>query len=233
MVANHFSTIYISLLFQNKIYDEDTIIDDEKHYYSDGYTSSKWISEGLCNIAKKRGISCNVYRLGLVLPSFKNYVYPSHQWFGRLIKTCLTFSMFPKEFIDQGIQVACVDDISKSIVHLIVDSSIKNRNLHLFSPKLLSYRAVFKQMQELFDCKEVELSTWLEKYKIQRAKNEIPIISVIEEIIEANNPGSFNNKFLSVKTCKLLNKGGIKYRDIDKDYINSILRSALSTTFMQ
>jgi hypothetical protein len=40
---------------QDRVYDENTSIFDQHHYYSQGYAASKWVSEGLLNIARNRG----------------------------------------------------------------------------------------------------------------------------------------------------------------------------------
>ena len=41
--------------------EEENDIKNEEHYSNEGYSTSKWVAEGLCHIARQRGINCNIF----------------------------------------------------------------------------------------------------------------------------------------------------------------------------
>ena len=87
-------------------------------------------------------------------------------------------------------------------------------------------------MKKSFDCKETELSFWLEKYQAKRAKNEVDVIPFAELMLGVNNGQDVINEpkyeFSSDITHKFLNKNNIVFSDIDEDYINSIINTSMN-----
>lgn len=231
-VVNFVSTIDIfNTNSLNKIYDEDSVIDNEQHYYSNGYSSSKWVAEGLCNIARQRGINCNIYRLSLVLPNSIRPIYPKQQWFGRFIKACLDFGIFPSELNEFEIQVACVNKVAKVITYSSIDLTNMNKNFHLFSQNMLSFASIFERMQILYNCKDTKMSNWLNKYQFAKLTNNMPVISFIEDVTELSDISSISHRFLSDKTYKNFKKHNITFDICNDSYIDSLLNQAIVTIF--
>lgn len=215
----------------NKIYDEDTTIRNEQHYYSDGYSASKWVAEGLCNIARQRGVNCNIYRLSLVLPHSLKPIYPKYQWFGRFIKACLDFGTFPIELKEFETQIACVDEVTEVVICSSLYASDRNRNLHLFSQDALSFANIFTRMQILFNCKGVKLDDWLNKYQSAKLAHNIPVISIVEDVTALKEMISNNFQYLSEKTHNVIKKYNIHFSKFDDVYIDSLLNQAKVTIF--
>ncbi|RYE12383.1 MAG: NAD-dependent epimerase/dehydratase family protein, partial [Rickettsiales bacterium] len=231
-VVNVVSTINIfNSDSQNKIYDEDSAIDNEHHYYSNGYSSSKWVAEGLCNIARQRGVNCNIYRLSLILPSSLNPVYPKQQWFGRFIKACLDFRIFPSEFKEFETQVACVNDVAQAIICSSMDFNNLNKNFHLFSQNTLSFASIFERMEIVFNCKYVKLADWLDNYQFAKLNHNMPVISLVEDAAALRDITSSNYQFLSEKTFNFFKKYNVDFDKCDNSYIDSLLNQAVVTSF--
>ena len=72
-----------------RVVDEDTPIDYERHWASEGYTASKWVGEKMFLAAQEKGIACNIFRLGLICADSERGRYDRHQYDYRLLKSCL------------------------------------------------------------------------------------------------------------------------------------------------
>lgn len=90
-LLNHISSISI---FSSptgdlpRLVEENTPIDEERHWQSHGYAASKWIAEKIIMIARERAIPCNLFRLGLIWPDCAGR-YDELQYDYRLLKSCL------------------------------------------------------------------------------------------------------------------------------------------------
>lgn len=215
----------------NKKYDEATSIDEERHSYIDGYSSSKWVAEGLCNIARQRGINCNVYRLSLVLPDCKNPIYPNQQWFGRFIRACLDFGVIPIEFRQVETQFALVGEVAKAIMLCSTDLTNINKTFHLFSENTLSFARIFDRMKIVYNCKDIRLSGWLKKYQVEKVSNNFPVISIVEDEEAISDISSISERISSDMTNKHLIKYNINFKNCSDFYIDSLLSQAMMTNF--
>lgn len=72
-----------------RVVDEGTSIDFERHFQSGGYLASKWVAEKLFFTAITRGIPCNIFRLGLIWADSVEGRYDERQYEYRLLKSCL------------------------------------------------------------------------------------------------------------------------------------------------
>lgn len=232
-IVNHVSSVNVfsSNKSFNNVPDEDSNIVDMDHYYSEGYSTSKWVSEGLCNLARARGINCNIFRLSLILPSTTLRVYPKQQWFGRFIKACLNFGIFPSQLHDFKIQVACVDEVSKAIVYAAIDPDNVNKNFHLFSNKTLSFANIFARMKALYNCKDVDMSEWINKYESAKLAANSPVISFIEEVATLNDYSSISQIVLSEKTMQHLKNYNFSFAAQNDEYIDALINGASLTEF--
>lgn len=91
-LINYVSTLSIFSshgLTAERVVDEASGIDHEKHFTSDGYVASKWVSEKIFMSAASRGIPCNVFRLGLVWADTEQGRYDELQRVYRIFKSSL------------------------------------------------------------------------------------------------------------------------------------------------
>lgn len=72
----------------DRVVDERSSLDFESHLNSNGYVSSKWVSDKLFVTAGERGIPCNIFRLGLVWADSQGR-FDELQHVSRVLKTCL------------------------------------------------------------------------------------------------------------------------------------------------
>jgi amino acid adenylation domain-containing protein/thioester reductase-like protein len=73
----------------DRVVNEETSIDHERHSTSHGYAASKWVGERIFLTATERGIPCNIFRLGLVWADAQCGRYDELQREYRIFKSCL------------------------------------------------------------------------------------------------------------------------------------------------
>lgn len=127
---------------RNGFVDEATPIDYEKHFYSNGYCSSKWIAERLVHLAKERGIPCNIFRLGLVTGDSVLGRFDEVNYLYRLLKSCI---LMGAGFVDysQTISFTPVDYVARAMVHLAEKNHYGSEVFHLYSPDRIPISHVF------------------------------------------------------------------------------------------
>lgn len=80
-------------------------------------------------------------------------------------------------------------------------------------------------MEILFNCKNVKLSDWLNKYQFEKLTNT-PVISFMEDITLFSDISSNNFHFSSEKTNDFLKKYNINLEVKNDNYIDSLLNQA-------
>ncbi|MBQ0740372.1 SDR family oxidoreductase, partial [Aquimarina celericrescens] len=73
-----------------QIITEKSTSENEIHYESDGYPTSKWVSENVILKAQKAGLPCLIYTLGLTTGDSIKGRLDNKQWFYGFIKSCIT-----------------------------------------------------------------------------------------------------------------------------------------------
>jgi len=119
-VINYMSTTGVfgtALGNSARVVDERTSIDDERHSMSRGYVASKWVGEKIFMTADKKGIPCNIFRLGLVWADTEQGRYDELQRGYRLLKSCLLSGCGIRHYQYESAPLP-VDFVARAIVHL-------------------------------------------------------------------------------------------------------------------
>lgn len=128
--------------------DETTPIDQEKHLFSAGYTTSKWVGEQLVHLAAARGIACNVFRLGLVTGDSALGRYDPQQSFHRLLDSCIRigagFDGYAYDLV-----ITPVDYVARALVHLAARHPAGGGIFHLSSMEVTPVDQVFRLYNRL------------------------------------------------------------------------------------
>ncbi|WP_408952130.1 amino acid adenylation domain-containing protein [Lysobacter sp. Hz 25] len=82
-----------------------------------GYVKSKWVMEKIADLAEARGLPLATYRLGYATYHAQTGLSASYQWWGRLVKTCLSLGLVPDlRELREGL--SSVDYMTKAIAHI-------------------------------------------------------------------------------------------------------------------
>src|SRR5699024_197609 len=60
-----------------------------------GYVRSKWVMEKIADLAASAGLPLMTFRLGYAMCHSKTGICANYQWWGRLVKTCITQGNIP------------------------------------------------------------------------------------------------------------------------------------------
>lgn len=100
-----------------RVVSEDSSIELERHSADSGYTGSKWVAENVLQIARSRGIPCNVFRLGLVWADSLQGRYDLLQREHRIFITCLLSGVAIENYTYQTPPTP-VDYVARAIAYL-------------------------------------------------------------------------------------------------------------------
>jgi len=200
---------------QERVVDEDTSIDLERHYVSDGYTSSKWVGEKLFMIAAQRGIPCNIFRLGLVWPDAQRGRYDELQHGYRLLKSCFLSGIGIKGY-RPDMPPTPVDYVARSIVHLAGAYGQGDGRFHLSSIRGMPH-GLFECINKLLaePLKLLEFSDW--KREMKKLHSEglslpvLPLLDVYNYEIGLQSP---KVRYESSKTRRQLDYAGIPVLEV-------------------
>jgi amino acid adenylation domain-containing protein/thioester reductase-like protein len=120
-LLNHISTLAVFTETgggdKDRVVDETSPIDLEKHLQSDGYEASKWVADKLVVMAGEQGLPCNIFRLGLIGPDREQGRYDEQQREYRVLKSCF-LSGYGIEGYQREMPFTAVDYAAQAIVHL-------------------------------------------------------------------------------------------------------------------
>ncbi|MGB0523517.1 MAG: amino acid adenylation domain-containing protein [Flammeovirgaceae bacterium] len=184
-MLHYTSTMAIFSMNQSRTITENTPIDEMQHLRTSGYEGSKWVAEKIIEIARQRGIPCNMYRLGLITGDTQKGRYTTSQWFYKLMKCSLLLNASLNKDFDIPVDATPVDFAAKALVRLSQQPELHNRNFNI-SNKEYSTTELFKlySAQATTPLQELRLSEW-----ISRAKNyvlteqELPLPSFIQDFM--------------------------------------------------
>lgn len=138
---------------------EGSLIDYETHRNSGGYAASKWVSEKIVMNAAKRGIPCNLFRLGVIWGDAAQGRYDALQHHHRLIKSCLLSGYGISNF-RCDLPPTPVDYVSRAVALLAQRHPEGNGIFHITSSEDL--------VGGLFECLNGILGQSLELLPIER-----------------------------------------------------------------
>ena len=87
------SQYYVTL--SNPVKEDDVLVGGEGLQV--GYAQSKYVAEGICNVAIRRGLPCTIFRPAYILGSSQTGVTNVDDYIIRMIKGCIQVSSLPRQ----------------------------------------------------------------------------------------------------------------------------------------
>lgn len=240
-LVNYISTV--SVFGENevnvqRVVNEETSIDDERHKLSDGYSASKWVGEKVVMIAAAREIPCNVFRLGLVWADSQQGRYDPLQREDRLFLSCL-FSGWGIKNYRFDMPPSPVDYVARAIVFL---GNKHQKGLRIFH--VPSSRPNTEGLFELYNriaprpLRLVSASQWISEIRrLYRAGRSLPIVPLIERAFSMDHEAfaeqegyvSYRHPVVDCHSTRMeLERGGIVTPTFDADLLGVYLDSVVS-----
>ncbi|MEQ1514762.1 MAG: amino acid adenylation domain-containing protein [Lysobacteraceae bacterium] len=198
---NYVSTLDVFANFKSQSepekIDEKSSIDQELHHERDGYATSKWVGEMLVNIAKSRGVSCNIFRLGLVVGDRRHGRYDEKQRLHRMMTSAL---LMKTGFADDSRTqyLLPVDYVAEAMVGLSMKYPQGGGIFHLVSTSPVSMDDIFTASTAALggSLRIVSAVEWLRQVgSLHEAGTTLPIMPLFSDHIRlAQQPAPVFNE---------------------------------------
>ncbi|MER2472291.1 amino acid adenylation domain-containing protein [Photorhabdus laumondii] len=103
-----------------------------------GYTGSKWVAEGVANLARLRGIPVSIFRPGLILGHTQTGASQIIDYLLVALRGFLPMGIIPD--YPRIFDIVPVDYVAAAIVHISQQPKSKGKFFHLFNPAPVSIR---------------------------------------------------------------------------------------------
>jgi amino acid adenylation domain-containing protein/thioester reductase-like protein len=164
------------LFSDSKITERDELNPADAIHF-DGYTKSKWVSEQMATIARKRGLPVCIYRPAMITGHSKTGVANINDLMNRLMKGFIQLGSAP--VFDMTINIAPVDFFSKGAIYLSRQTSSYGKNFNFINPQPVSMENFVEMMDQCgYPIKKVSHREW-EDLLINRMKTLDGIVSVL------------------------------------------------------
>lgn len=137
-----------------------------------GYTQSKWAAENLLLEAKEAGCPVTIYRPGRIAGHSGTGACQSKDFLWKLIKGSIQLGYFPE--LDVKVDIAPVDYVSSTIVHLSKKEITENKNYHIYNPEPIHFDRLVSWINDFgYLVKTIPYDEWLEKLEENSEDNAL------------------------------------------------------------
>ncbi|AOM42093.1 amino acid adenylation domain-containing protein [Xenorhabdus hominickii] len=204
-----------------------------------GYSGSKWVSEGIINIARQRGVPVSVYRPGLILGHTRTGAAQGNDYLVASLKGYLAMGFYPDHAL--LLDIVPVDYVAASMVHLSKQPESNGKFFNLFNPEQVSIRQFFDWVQDFgYILNPVPFNEGKEKILALDDTHPLyPLIPLIRDMTErpyrALDPAYIDeiHPELELKnTLAGLAGSDIRCPTITAEYVHQVLRYLIDTGFL-
>lgn len=149
-----------------------------------GYVRSKWVMEGLADLAASQGLPVITHRLGYAMCHSQTGASAPYQWWSGLVRNCIEFQSYPtlKE-LREGL--ITVDYMTRSIVHISRNKKAIGQKFNLIaSPEtnltLEDFFGLLKQYYP-FQLKGLPYKEWRKQWEDDSKNRLFPLTSLFKD----------------------------------------------------
>jgi phthiocerol/phenolphthiocerol synthesis type-I polyketide synthase E len=129
--------------------DADTLREDDPlpppTGHDTAYSQSKWVAEGLIEIARARGVQVSVYRAGGVLSDSRSGATNTEDYVTKVIQGCVQLGIAPLR--EYELSVGTVDHLARLVVGLSLRPEAVGRTFHAIDPEPLAWNRIFQEIR--------------------------------------------------------------------------------------
>ena len=220
-----------------RVVDETSPIDHEVHSAANGYAASKWVAEHLLLTASRRGIPCNIFRLGLVWADSERGRYDELQREYRVLKSCLLSGCGIEGYRYASAPIP-VDYAARAIVVLAERHPGGGGTFHI-SASTAAREGVFERCNEIAGTalELVSFYEWTREIaRLHHAGRSLPVVPLIEFTFAMNEESllayqqeieSSNLEVNSRRTCLELDRTGLVAPAFDDELLRKCVEDML------
>ncbi|WP_245758995.1 thioester reductase domain-containing protein [Xenorhabdus koppenhoeferi] len=204
-----------------------------------GYSGSKWVSEGIINIARNRNVPVSIYRPGLILGHTRTGAAQGNDYLVASLKGYLSMGFYPNHAL--LLDIVPVDYVAASLVHISRKPESNGKFFNLFNPEQVSIRQFFDWVQDFgYILNPVPFDEGKEKILALNDTHPLyPLIPLIRDMTErpyrALDPAYIDeiHPELELKnTLSGLTGSDIRCPTITAGYVHQVLRYLIGTGFL-
>ncbi|MEC3975020.1 type I polyketide synthase [Amycolatopsis sp. H20-H5] len=123
------------------------------------YSQSKWVAEGLVELARERGVPVSVYRAGGVLSDSRSGATNSEDYVTKVIQGCVQLGAAPsRRYL---LAVGTVDHFVREVVALAARPESLGRTYHAIDPEPFPWNEIFERIRDFgYPVRSVPFDEW-------------------------------------------------------------------------
>lgn len=209
-----------------RVYENDPL--GTSRGFSLSYSETKWVSEKLVGIAKKRGLNAVIYRPGDITGGV-NGIWDMEDMVSRMIVGMIQMKAIPRT--SYCVHMTPVDFVADAIVCISRKAEALNHAFNLVNPKSVPMKELVSFVRDCgYPVRYISFPAWKSRLKQSDAsQNAMALLACLFESGTENNPGVLRH-FIGRDTIYdtananlLLNQSGISCPPIDRKMIAAYL----------
>ena len=197
--------------------------------FSLAYSETKWVSEKLVGIAKRRGLKATIFRPGDIVGS-SNGIWEVEDMVSRMIVGAIQMKSIPRT--SYCTQMTPVDYVAEAIAYISRRPEAAGECFNVINPKPLSIRELIFHIRRMgYPIQYLPFLIWRKRLKKSSAEdNALAMLECLFEFGSENNPGILrhftgrNTVYDTSHTDLLLNGTGISCPPVNRKMIAAYLR---------
>ena len=152
------------------------------HLLRNGYLQSKWVAEGVLDIARSRGVPVSVYRVDVVCGDRDSGACQTKDFVWLSLKGLLQAGTVPDRLTGR-VHLVPVDYVSGAITALATRESSVNGTFHLFNEQSQSFGDLVDHLRAFgYDLPETDWDAWRATIDADRENAVTPLFDSFEEL---------------------------------------------------
>lgn len=149
-----------------------------------GYVRSKWVMEKIADLAALQGLPLMTFRLGYATSHSRSGVSADYQWWGRLVKTCLSSGTVP-DLRDLREGLTTVDYMTRAIAHISGNPQALGLKFNLIheDSNNLTLQQFFRRLEDYFGYRfrQMPYHDWLAQWQHDENAPLYPLLSLFRD----------------------------------------------------
>jgi thioester reductase-like protein len=124
-----------------------------------GYSQSKWVAEGLVELARERGIPVSIYRPGVILGDSRTGVSNEDDYVSKVIQGCVELGLAPLR--EYPLATATADWVAGAIVALSLREEWTGKTFHTIETDPLPWNRIFDHLRAFgYPVRSIPYTAW-------------------------------------------------------------------------
>jgi len=218
------------------------------HYFSEstlsepnglvgGYRQTKWVSDRLVSLMRKRGVPTCIYRPGQITGAQDSGACSTDTYLNSAIKSCIQLGA--ELNFDVMLEITPVDFCAKAVAHIALSGDKLNAQYHMVGSRTVSWSEVVDMTRKHgYSIRDTSYTQWYKELakSLQDGKDNalskfFPLFGEQSASADAGDEGSYP-EFDIKNLVNALAGSGIECRELDQEFLSLYLDYFISTGYL-